>query len=165
MDNNISLEQALELAKQNAINLSAVSDQMGIVNATMKRHDIEIRQNKEDIRNIRTDHEQFKEYMEESRNIDPTQAQELEQAVKSRAAHLLNEIGCSEEEFKKYFGKFTARCWNDAKNKRLVVGHKGMYTPRRNFEPSKNYINGWTPYKHGVQGYIDYLDRRNREKP
>ena len=161
MNENYSVTDILELSKQTALNISGISEQMGIITTTVQRHDVEIRQNKEDVKTIREDFEQYKESQADSMYIRPEQAQELVVAAKSRVAELLKPYGDSV--LHKYYGKFMSRFWNDAKNARMLIGSKGVYTPQRSYEPAKNYINAWTPYKYGVPGYIEHLKRLNDE--
>ena len=154
LDND--LKEAMELSKQTAFNLATVSEQMGIIQTKLQKHDIDIRESKEEVKSIRSDFEQYKEYMADSQYIEPKQAEELHQAILTRVAELLSPLG--DNVLNKYFGRFTSRAWNDAKKSRLIYGTKGVYTPKRNFNGAKEYINSWTPYKYGVDGYIEHLN-------
>lgn len=156
---NNDLDKVIELSKQTAFNVQDMNKQMGIIAAEIRDVKTAYRQVVTDVKNVNDDLQQYKTYAEESKYIPPSKQEEMEQAVKGRVAELLNALNLSESDFKKYFGKFTSRCWCDTKKTRLIFGRKGVYTPQRNFDAAIKYINAWEPVKHGTVGYIDYLDR------
>lgn len=146
----------LELSESNNFGLKTLSEQMGLVVSSVKQHEIEIR----DINAWKDSFvEEYKMDQKRSKNneyIEPHQAEELDQALSARVASILNDNGIDVD---LYFGRFKSKGWADAKRHSKCVGKKGIYTKKMYFVDVKEYIDSWTPYKHGVIGYKNHLDK------
>ena len=152
MNNTNDMNNLMELSKQTALNISSISDQMGIVTTKVKQLSIESRENREGLKALRQDFEDEKERNRLNEYIDPSQVQELDEALKNRVSDICNDHNCFD-----LFGKLKRKGWNDAKKYSNVVGKAGVYTKRIHFESAVEYLATWSPHGWGILGYIKHL--------
>ena len=145
------LQQAALLAKVNG-------EQLGVITTQLKDHEVRIRETKEELHSFKEEQNALWEKQKENEQIDASQRNELRICIENRVADLFRQNNFSEEDFKKYFGKFMNKAWRDVKRYSYVLGDAGVYTKLKYFNDVKEYIGTWTPHGYGVMGYKEHLD-------
>lgn len=143
----------MEVVKQTAFNLSAVSEQMGIIASEIKSLKVSVMEQEAKVSDVANDLAQYKESQRQKEWIEPSDAQEYEDAISDRVAELLKPVDRFD-----LFGKFKMKCWCDAKKHSYMRGHSGIYTKKMFHQDVIDYIRSWQPYSYGVYGYIEHLD-------
>lgn len=156
----VDMDQLLKIVQSTAMNVSAQSEQMGLVLGAVNDMKQDLNKVKgelggvvEDVRGLKED--QF---------VDLIQADNIKLSAQSRVAELL-EIefdergGVTDEsryEYTRYFSKFCGRIHVDARHAGLE-GPRIYATPRKNYHALMKFINDWEP-KRGVGGLRSYYD-------
>jgi hypothetical protein len=155
--------------EQAALNINALSEQMGVVAGQIKT----IRSQQIDHNNRITDLENWKIHHEETERVNRTQARRIRSAIHARVNYILGiELtgGLVKKECmsidKKYRGAFYARCYSDAR-KYSSLGTPYSETCVKDYQAVLDYIETWEPEceyegKTGTRAYIAYLDDRAR---
>ena len=158
-DNNEN-NDPMDLMRLAAMNINALSQQMGLVNKAVDaiRGDVsqiraEMADAKSDIRGLQED--QF---------VDIIKADNIRKSAQSRVAELLeiefDERGGVTDEsrynYTHYYSKFVGRLHCDARNAGLE-GPRIYATPRKTYQKLIDYINDWVPMR-GVEGLKSYYD-------
>lgn len=145
------LNQAALIAKMNG-------EQIGVLSTQVKDHELRIRDAEKSIGDIKTEMETEREKMKQRERIEADEVNELNICMDNRIANLFHENDFSDDDFKKYFGKFKSKMWKDLKKQSFVRGHAGVDTKRMYFNDVKEYCGTWTPHGYGTTGYIEHLD-------
>lgn len=159
---DIQLEDIKNLVKQTAFNVSAISEQMGIVEQRVKNHETRITSLEEHTNESDKAFKDFKEYVKENEYISPEKVEKLKTAMGNRVVDLLSQLNLSQSEFGEYYGKFMSKFWWDCKKHSYAIGKAGVYTKERHFSPLMEYVGLWTPEGYGsATGYISHLKTKN----
>lgn len=128
--NNFDWNQIANIVGTTSMNVQGLSNQMGIVVATVDGMRNDISTMKDDIYQIKYNGE-----------ITNSQAKTLAKAVKRRVYEIL---GNNHYEIIKYAKSFMARCWKEAKD---FGGVAEVYkeTQKGDFQRAINYIEAWIP--------------------
>ena len=159
----------MSILNQTAMNISAISEQMGVVAGQIKK----IRADQVDHANRITDLENRMTHHEETERVTRDQARRIRGAIHARVNHVLGiELngGLVKKECmgvdKRYRGAFYGRCYSDAR-KYSVLGTPYSETCQKDYQAVIDYIENWEPeceYEGmiGSKAYIAYLDDRER---
>ena len=148
--------EIMEITKQTAFNLQAVSEQMGMITSTVKQQGLTIREHTNDIRNLRYDFEKSEEKRRQNEYCEPAEQQKIYEAVHNRVTDICKEYGCYD-----YYGAFCKKAWFDGKKHSYVLGKAGVYTKKMYVKDVINYYGTWIPEGYGIDGYINRLRRNN----
>lgn len=163
------MNEVMEMMNQAALNINALSEQMGVVAGQLKK----IRADQVDHANRIADLENWKIHHEETERVNRDQARRIRGAIHARVNHVLGiELngGLVKKECmsvdKKYRGAFYGRCYSDAR-KYSQLGTPYSETCKKDYETVINYIESWEPEceyegKTGTRAYISYLDDREK---
>lgn len=159
----------MSILNQTALNISSISDQMGVVVGQVKS----MKATQVDHGNRITDLENWKQHKEDHERVDRNQARRIRSAIHSRVDFLLGmEFSgglvtkeCMDVD-KKYRGAFFSRCYVDAR-KYSDLGNPYYETYTKDYDAVINYIENWVPEveyagKTGTKAYISYLDDRRK---
>ena len=165
---NVEIKEVLQIT---AMNQKSLSEQMGLVVATVK----EIRG---DIAGLKNQMNVFDERMqgyEDRVRVDRNQARRIRSAIHARVNELLgiehrNGVVTESSLYadKYYRGGFLSRCYVDSRNhSRLGSPYTDTYI--KDYDEVMSYIASWEPEMafrgaSGVAGYKMYLDERRRIK-
>ena len=161
------MDNTLEILQQTALNISAISEQMGVVAGQIKQ----IKEGQIDHENRITDLENWKVYHDETDRVSKDQARRIKGAIHARVNYLLGiELngGLVKKECmsvdKRYRGSFISRCYSDAR-KYSSLGSSYTETCVKDYPSVMSYIESWEPEceyegKTGTRAYIAYLDDR-----
>jgi len=149
--------KALQLA---AMNISALSQQMGILNQSF----IEIKGDMSEIRSEMADVKADVDGLKDDQFVDLIKADNIKKSAQNRVAELLqikfDERGGVTDEsrynYTHYFSKFCGRIHVDARNAGLE-GPRIYATPRKTYRALIDFINEWVPLR-GVEGLMSYYD-------
>lgn len=147
------LEGLLQVSEQNNFALTTMREQMGVVVSTVKKLEIDDREERAWRSSFLEQYEMDKEIARQRERIEPEESEELHHMIKSRVASLLNDYGIDFS----FFKGFCMKAWCDAKAYGNVSGKRGVETKRMFFQSAKDYINSWTPHGFSVEGYRDHL--------
>lgn len=161
------MNEVMQMMNQAALNINALSEQMGVVAGQIKT----IRAAQIDHNNRITDLENRMTHHEETERVTRDQARRIKGAVHARVNHVLGiELngGLVKKECmsidKKYRGAFFSRCYSDAR-KYSDLGSPYSETCQKDYQAVIDYIENWEPEceyegKIGTKAYIAYLDDR-----
>ena len=163
------MDNAMQLMEQAALNINALSEQMGVVAGQIKT----IRAEQINQNNRITDLENWKAHHIETERVNRDQARRIRGAIHARVNHILGiELngGLVKKECmsidKKYRGAFYGRCYSDAR-KYSSLGTPYSETCQKDYQPVIDYIENWEPEceyegKTGTRAFIAYLDDREK---
>ena len=161
------MNEVMQMMNQAAMNITALSEQMGVVAGQIKT----IRAAQIDHNNRITDLENRMTHHEETERVTRDQARRIKGAVHARVNHVLGiELngGLVKKECmgidKKYRSAFCGRCDSDAR-KYSDLGSPYSETCQKDYQAVVDYIENWEPEceyegKIGTKAYIAYLDDR-----
>ena len=161
------MNEVMQMMNQAAMNITALSEQMGVVAGQIKT----IRAAQIDHNNRITDLENRMTHHEETERVTRDQARRIKGAVHARVNHVLGiELngGLVKKECmgvdKKYRSAFFGRCYSDAR-KYSDLGSPYSETCQKDYKAVIEYIENWEPeceYEGmiGTKAYIAYLDDR-----
>lgn len=161
------MNEVMQMMNQAAMNITALSEQMGVVAGQIKT----IRAAQIDHNNRITDLENRMTHHEETERVTRDQARRIKGAVHARVNHVLGiELngGLVKKECmgidKKYRSAFFGRCYSDAR-KYSNLGSPYSETCQKDYQAVVDYIENWEPeceYEGmiGTKAYIAYLDDR-----
>lgn len=161
------MNEVMQMMNQAAMNITALSEQMGVVAGQIKT----IRAAQIDHNNRITDLENRMTHHEETERVTRDQARRIKGAVHARVNHVLGiELngGLVKKECmgidKKYRSAFFGRCYSDAR-KYSNLGSPYSETCQKDYQAVVDYIENWEPEceyegKIGTKAYIAYLDDR-----
>ena len=161
------MNEVMQMMNQAAMNITALSEQMGVVAGQIKT----IRAAQIDHNNRITDLENRMTHHEETERVTRDQARRIKGAVHARVNHVLGiELngGLVKKEcmgiVKKYRSAFFGRCYSDAR-KYSDLGSPYSETCQKDYKAVIDYIENWEPeceYEGmiGTKAYIAYLDDR-----
>ena len=156
-----------QIVAQTAMNISAISEQMGVIAGQVKN----LRAIQIEHGNRITDLENWKQHHEEHERVDRNQARRIKSAVHARVDYILGMEftgGLVAKECmaidRRYRGAFFSRCYVDAR-KYSDLGTPYYETYAKDVEAVIHYIENWEPEveyagKTGTKAYIAYLDDR-----
>lgn len=160
MSNDVDMNGLLKVTQNTAMNVSSLSEQMGLVvnrvnENTQRIVDLEDRMNAH----------------ERTETINRSQARRIRKSVIERVNSLLGikyEGGKVADDCVKmdmfYRGGFISRCYTDAKN-HSKMGGSYTETLKVDFNEVIEYIDSWKPeVEGGTEGYMHYLDIRREER-
>lgn len=152
MSNNF--EEMNELMNKTVFSVSSMSEQLGLVIASAKRHDAEIHELKDRQTELSEAFSDYKKSQADREYISPAEVQELREAITNR----VNDIFATVDIPMKYFKNFMRKAWIDAKRHGYVIGAAGVYTQKCHFNDAIDYIGTWIPAGYGIPGYVEHLD-------
>lgn len=136
----VDLNKLLQITQNNTMSNAAISKQMGIIVDTVANHGTRI----DIIESRLTSHE---------RTVVLTnyQRKAVFNAVGNRVKELVGYPS-------KYYGRFKAQCWRDAK-KHSKMAQEYQDTLQIDYDEVMSYIGSWYPEGYsGVEAYIEHLD-------
>lgn len=163
------MNEVMQMMNQAALNINALSEQMGVVAGQIKT----IRAAQIDHANRITDLENWKQHHIETERVTRDQARRIRGAIHARVNHVLGiELngGLVKKECmsidKKYRGAFYGRCYSDAR-KYSMLGTPYSETCQKDYQAVIDYVENWEPEceyegKTGTRAYISYLDDREK---
>ena len=156
-EQTFSAQQLQNALGQLAVKTGSLVDAIGVIEVNVKRHETEIRTLGEQQKTTDQKIDDLTLYIKETEYIEPFEAREFHNAIKSRVGDLLNGINRIED---KYLWRcMMCKCWNDCKKYSMMAGNAGVYTKKRHYKEVLNYIGGWEPEGYGgLTGYINHLD-------
>ncbi len=143
-DGNFDMQTLMNITGQNAMIVNNLNQQMGIVTSS-------INSIRSDVGVIRDELDQLKLNEE----ITTDQAETIIERARSRVVAVLGEYD------KKYFKRFIARLYSDAKKYRSL-GSSIYRTHKGNYQMVLNYIEAWMP-REGTAEFKNKIDRGLRE--
>lgn len=160
MSNDVDMNGLLKVTQNTAMNVSSLSEQMGLV----------VNRVNENTRRI-VDLEDRMNAHERTETINRSQARRIRKSVIERVNSLLGikyEGGKVADDCVKmdmfYRGGFISRCYTDAKN-HSKMGGSYTETLKVDFNEVIEYIDSWKPeVEGGTEGYMHYLDIRREER-
>lgn len=142
MSNEVMTAEQLQNALGRlALSSNAVAESVGVIQETITEHTRQIMGVKEDISSIREDFEAEKALRRDRERIEADEVNHITQAIKSRVKDLLDDSGRIDD----MFGKFTAKCRNDAQRYSYYRGRNAVDTKVMYYEALLEYIGKWTP--------------------
>lgn len=163
------MNDVMQMMNQAALNITAISEQMGVVAGQIKS----IKAQQIDHNNRITDLENWKTHHIETERVNRDQARRIKGAIHARVNYVLGiELngGLVKKECmsvdKKYRGAFYGRCYSDAR-KYSNLGTPYSETCVKDYQTVIDYIENWEPEceyegKTGTRAYIAYLDDREK---
>lgn len=160
--------ELMDIVRQTALNVAGVSEQMGILQNSVKGIKLELISVKEDLASYKARTDTRMQNYEDCVRVTRTQAQDIRNAIHARAAELLdityeNGIVVGETALhndKYYRSGFISKCYTDAR-KQSRLGTPYYETLKRDYRDVLDYINEWVPLA-GIEGYKVYLDARRK---
>ena len=163
------MNDVMQMMNQAALNITAISEQMGVVAGQIKS----IKAQQIDHNNRIIDLENWKTHHIETERVNRDQARRIKGAIHARVNYVLGiELngGLVKKECmsvdKKYRGAFYGRCYSDAR-KYSNLGTPYSETCVKDYQTVIDYIENWEPEceyegKTGTRAYIAYLDDREK---
>ena len=150
----------MKMTQLAAMNISGLSQQMGLVNDRM-----------DEIVNRMNGHDNDILILKHNTTINRAESKRIKKAVMSRVNYVLEikfEGGVVADESipteQLYRGQFVSRCYTDAKN-HSKMGDSYTETLKVDFNEVLEYIESWVPeVDGGVEGYKLYLDKRREQR-
>ena len=159
----------MEIMNQAALNISAISEQMGVVAGQLKK----LNSGHIDHENRISDIENWTKHHDDTDRVSRDKARRIKKAVNERVRYLLGinyEDGLVSKECmaidKNYRSAFMRKCYNDAR-RYSDLAERYDDTCNKDYESVIKYIHDWEPEcqyegKTGTSAYMSYLDdRRN----
>ncbi len=143
-DGNFDMQTLMNITGQNALIVNNLNQQMGIVTSS-------INSIRSDVGVIRDELDQLKLNEE----ITTDQAETIIERARSRVVTVLGEYD------KKYFKRFIARLYSDAK-KYNGLGSSIYRTHKGNYQMVLNYVEAWMPYEETAE-FKNKIDRELEE--
>lgn len=160
MSNDVDMNGLLKVTQNTAMNVSSLSEQMGLV----------VNRVNENTQRIVALEDRMNAH-ERTETINRSQARRIRKSVIERVNSLLGikyEGGKVADDCVKmdmfYRGGFISRCYTDAKN-HSKMGGSYTETLKVDFNEVIEYIDSWKPeVEGGTEGYMHYLDIRREER-
>ena len=169
MNQNYAQNDVMEAMKQAAVNITAISQQLGVVAGQI----VSLQAENIDQNNRITDLELWKTHHDETDRVSRDQARRIKNAIHARVNHVLGlelKGGLVAKECmdidKKYRSAFYRKCYIDAR-KYSNLGDPYTETCKKDYQACLDYFETWVPEceydgKIGTGAYLAYLDdRRN----
>jgi len=160
MSNDVDMNGLLKVTQNTAMNVSSLSEQMGLV----------VNRVNDNTKRIVALEDRMNAH-ERTETINRSQARRIRKSVIERVNSLLGikyEGGKVADDCVKmdmfYRGGFISRCYTDAKN-HSKMGGSYTETLKVDFNEVIEYIDSWKPeVEGGTEGYMHYLDIRREER-
>ena len=122
--------------------------------------DLEIRTIKEDHDGLSKRVDDLVKEKRENDRIEESDSEEFKKVIINRVADILR----SYDRFD-LFGSFCRKCWIDAKRYSGMVGYRGLFTKRKDYNRVMDFLGTWIPAGYGgIVGYITHLDMLKENK-
>lgn len=157
-DFSIDLTQLLQITQNTAMNVSAHSEQMGLLTRNVTSNTQRI-----------VALEDWKEHEENTKTVTRQQRRRISKACKDRVGFLLHIRYDSDGKImpesrfiqERYYQSFISKLYSDAR-KQSKLGVSTDETLRIDFDDVIEYIDAWTPEGYGVDGWKIEADLRRR---
>lgn len=150
---SITFEQMQGIVNQTAMNVSVMSDNLGIITHTVKNVVNDVKSIKEEIGTLRNDFEAQKQLTKDRERVDQDEVDGITNTIDNRVTDILKQ--CNRYDL---YGSFCSKCRHDARKHSYYRGRAGWGTKKMYLPELIEYIGAWTPEGWGIVGYINHLD-------